>query len=210
VCTVGGGPYGQALAAPFPLVAGGAPACLVHRLGAGGVHGTANAQTGAIDVVANVTASITGGESGRICPRCSGSAPGEVGTCDGGDFAGSACVVDDVVSVPTSAGDDVYPVSRTCLPTGVTLATVTVDLPLTTGPSMLDPAACPSSDDVRRDGTAVAPAPAWPGPEYPKSASGAVLAGTACAPATATAIDVALGLPGPAAVLLPVAESWLE
>src|SRR5689334_10285896 len=76
-----------------------------------------------------------------------------------------------------------------------------------------DGQACPSvGDAVRRDATAVPPSPAWPAPDYPypKTASGAVLAGTACAPATGTAMDATLGLPGPAAVLLPVTESWLE
>ena len=55
-----------------------------------------------------------------------------------------------------------------------------------------------------RTGTAVAPAPPWPEPTYPKVAEGTVLVATLCYPATAAfGVDQVSGLPGPAARMLP-------
>jgi len=65
-------------------------------------------------------------------------------------------------------------------------------------------------DVVERVGATVIPAPAWPDPAYPKSASGAVLAATFCAPASGSSIDGASGLPGPGALLVPVTEGWVR
>jgi hypothetical protein len=67
---------------------------------------------------------------------------------------------------------------------------------------------------VERVGRALVPTPPWPAPEYPKATACApgsctVLAGSFCEAATGTgSIDGLTGLPGPGAILLPVAAEW--
>jgi hypothetical protein len=59
--------------------------------------------------------------------------------------------------------------------------------------------------DVVRSGSAVPLAPPWPEPSYPKGATDVTLAASICVPATNRGeVDIPAGLPGPAAVILPV------
>jgi hypothetical protein len=61
---------------------------------------------------------------------------------------------------------------------------------------------------LQRVGAAEVPVPPWPIPGYPKRSSMTAVA-TFCGPATGVAtIDAVVGLPGPAAIALPVAASW--
>jgi len=62
---------------------------------------------------------------------------------------------------------------------------------------------------IVRLGSATAPAPAFGDPTYPK-VGGLVFAGTFCAPASGSSlVDSLVGLPGPGALLLPMAAAWL-
>jgi hypothetical protein len=63
--------------------------------------------------------------------------------------------------------------------------------------------------NVVRTGSAVPPQPAPPDLTYPKTALGATLGGVFCAPSSGVpALDDAVGLPGPGALLVPVREDW--
>jgi len=202
VCDAVGGYVDQAVGAPVSLLAGSVPICLVSRVNAFGARGTADLQSGAVDVVVHLT---TFAYLGQVCPRCTGTAVGEVGTCDGGANAGAACVVDRLA-------DGAYGVSRTCAPTGDVVGTVDVALPLTTGMSSLSAETCGgAAGDVVRQGTPSVASPAWPDPDYPKSAADTVLAATFCVPASGVAdVDASIGLPGPGAATLPVSAEWFR
>ena len=66
-----------------------------------------------------------------------------------------------------------------------------------------------SGAPIVRLGSATAPVPPFGDPTYPKI-GGLVLAGTFCAPASGSAlVDPLVGLPGPGALLLPMAAAWL-
>jgi hypothetical protein len=64
---------------------------------------------------------------------------------------------------------------------------------------------------VARIGTAAAPQPAWPDPTWPKVGD-AEIASVFCAPAApglvGLAVNADVGLPGPAAFILPVRAEW--
>lgn len=63
---------------------------------------------------------------------------------------------------------------------------------------------------ISRTGHADAPAPVWPDETYPKTGARAVLAATFCIDATPTAaINSAVGLPSPGAIILPGSETLL-
>jgi len=63
---------------------------------------------------------------------------------------------------------------------------------------------------VMRDGTQAVAEPRWPDERYPKSTNGAVLVSVLCIPGTSIFnLDFAAGLPGPAAMRLPVQETLL-
>lgn len=69
------------------------------------------------------------------------------------------------------------------------------------------------ADPVARTGAAVPPQPAWPDPTWPKTASAAVTSAF-CAPGAPPGlvggqVNDDVGLPGPAAFILPVAAEWL-
>jgi hypothetical protein len=65
------------------------------------------------------------------------------------------------------------------------------------------------SDAIVRTGDTTVPQPAWPETTYPKSGD-ATLVATFCEGATGTAaVDIATGLPGPGALILPVTQSFL-
>jgi hypothetical protein len=66
-------------------------------------------------------------------------------------------------------------------------------------------------DPIVRTGTASPPVPAWPDPTYPKTSTTGALVATLCVGATnAGAVDMATGLPGPGAIILPVGEVLLR
>jgi hypothetical protein len=57
---------------------------------------------------------------------------------------------------------------------------------------------------------AAAATPPWPDASYPKSAA-ATLVATFCEPVTGTnVVDGTTGLPGPGALILPVAGQWIR
>jgi len=63
---------------------------------------------------------------------------------------------------------------------------------------------------ITRTGTPAPPRPPWPGRAYPKRGTGTVVA-TSCASSTGNrAMDPAVGLPGPVAVILPIEHEWLR
>jgi hypothetical protein len=67
-----------------------------------------------------------------------------------------------------------------------------------------------ATGDLVRSGSAATPLSAWPDPTYPKSAQ-ATLVSTFCEPRTGSAVlDVVAGLPGPGALVLPVAQTWVR
>ena len=129
---------GQTLAPPVPFMAGSVTGvCLVVRFTTP-PSGTANVETGAIDVSASLTAAAHVAffptATTKICPRCSGATVGASGTCDSGDRVGQACVVDDVITVPDApaGADTIYNVSRDCAPSTTPAGTTALDLSLTT------------------------------------------------------------------------------
>lgn len=64
-------------------------------------------------------------------------------------------------------------------------------------------------DGIVRSGGTTVPLPAWPDATYPKSGD-ATLVATFCEAATGTAaVDIATGLPGPGALILPVTQTFL-
>src|SRR6185369_4340502 len=72
-----------------------------------------------------------------VCPRCSGDAPGDAGTCDAGARQGRACTTEGVVTVANAAGDRRYTLSPDCPPNGTPAGTLSIALGLTTGNSTL-------------------------------------------------------------------------
>jgi hypothetical protein len=73
----------------------------------------------------------------QVCPRCSGSAVGQGGTCDYGGNQGGACTTTGVVTVANGTGNKLYTLSADCPPSGPTAGTTPIELPLRTGTSIL-------------------------------------------------------------------------
>jgi len=147
---------------PLPLLAAGTPSCLVGRFVDGGVTGGANIETGSISLTVQMVADVHLTSAAHVCPRCSGTAVGDAGTCDSGANQGAPCTVEGLATVfGAPAGDDVYPVSGACPPDPGTLAaSVAVGFPLFTGISTLPgPSPCsptdgpPVPDDACGEGT---------------------------------------------------------
>jgi hypothetical protein len=70
------------------------------------------------------------------------------------------------------------------------------------------PTAAGSGGRLERVGASGSPVPSWPAPAYPKTAP-ATLVGTFCEPATgSTTLNITTGLPGPAALVMPVTACW--
>jgi len=86
---------------PLPLASAGTPVCVVPMF-EGPLTGTAHAGTGEAQVSATITARVHLGNAGldKPCPVCgprdANPEPGDVFTCDGGQFPGAACTVDGV------------------------------------------------------------------------------------------------------------------
>lgn len=258
--TGSGSPNGEVFGTPLPLLAGGVPLCIVHRYADKTIVTTANVQTGVVDLTRkplSLHADVFRTEAGSVCPRCTGAAVGDSGTCDAGPRQGRSCTVGGVVSV----GSEPYALSGDCppgAPQGERQGNYDLSLPLTTTTSALagtTPCSGQSKDDactattgscnvdcsaqpgtnggmsqlccddpadtpcfpsaassgvgrIERDGAVTAPIPVWPDPAYPKQGA-AVLSAVSCVSATgADLFRTALGLSGPAAVVLPVTTVW--
>jgi hypothetical protein len=80
--------------------------------------GTANVQTGELDVVANVSGDVYVTTPSAVCPVCTGTNAGDTGTCVGGATPGAACTTDEVLNVQQASAGNPYRVSRDCLPSG--------------------------------------------------------------------------------------------
>ena len=108
------------------------------------------------------------------------------GECDVGCASGG-CDVTDPPSCPAPAG-------------GIRQACCTDDAALGCFPTR--------SSALTRVGRTDAPQPPWPGSNYPKT-SRPVVVGTFCEGATGLqAVDATIGLPGPAAIVLPSVATW--
>jgi hypothetical protein len=128
-------PIGSAFASPLPVIAAGLPVCLLFTF--------SEPPTGSVDVQQGA-GSLSLGLNAELhylpvptatCPRCSGAAVGEHGTCDSGPQKDAACVIDDVISI---VGDpQPYTVSRSCPPGGTLLGTIALSPTVTTGASVL-------------------------------------------------------------------------
>ncbi|MGH2688283.1 MAG: hypothetical protein ACRDKW_05690, partial [Actinomycetota bacterium] len=127
---------GRRFAAPIPLVAGGVAVCIFTAFREPFATGTANVSTGAIDVMAGLSADIHVTATNAICPKCTGATAGANGICTGGTTPGAPCVTDEVIAVAGAVGDTTYEVSRNCLPTGVP-NTLALTVHVTTGTSTL-------------------------------------------------------------------------
>jgi hypothetical protein len=91
--------------------------------------------------------------STEVCPRCSGSAVGQVGTCDSGANQGSTCTTTGVVTVANAAGNKLYTLSPDCAPAGTPAGTIPITLPLTTGTSTLAGSPpCPGQTSISKPG----------------------------------------------------------
>ena len=113
---------GRAFLQPLPLVVGSAAACAITTFREPFATGTANVQTGDIDVMAafsfDVYVTSVGSQAPvNVCPRCSGVNAGDPGTCTGGATPGAPCTTSGVVDV-SDAADNPYQLSRDCLPAG--------------------------------------------------------------------------------------------
>lgn len=233
---------GRSFLPPIPIAIGNVATCAVTTFKEPFATGTANVDTGALDVTAAFSADVYITKLGdsspdHVCPKCL------AGTCDSGLNQGSPCVVDETVTVQ-NASDNPYPVSRSCLPSGGAQSTqFTVHVGtgdptisgLCPGQSSSNDCgggscnavctgaghgavrqACCSNDTTRscfadplqRSGTDVPGLPSWPDTTYPKTGGG-VMVGVFCAPATPNpVVNLAVGLPGPGAFVLPVDAVW--
>ena len=62
---------------------------------------------------------------------------------------------------------------------------------------------------IVRTGTAIPPAPAFPDPTYPKTGQVTLVATFCEGSSGSTVVDGVTGLPGPGAIVLPMATTWL-
>lgn len=254
----------DAFGAPLPFVGAGVPICVLNRLASPALTGfMADVATRAAGGTMTLAAQAFRTSLAQVCPRCSGSAPGDVGVSDSGPRQGRDASRP-VSSASPGRGGTAYALSADCPPAGEPFRTVELGVPLTTATAALPGprpcgaaqddgcaggtctaactgAACASrttgqcvdvkgglsqvccSDDpqrpcfptatgasVTRVGSATAPAPAFGDPTYPK-VGGLTLAGAFCAPASgSTFMDILVGLPGPAAIVLPMATARLR
>lgn len=249
--------------APLALLASGIPVCVVNRFGSPALAGfTADVSSGVVSGTLSLASQAFRTSLTQVCPRCSGSAPGDAGICDSGARQGRACLTAGIVDVAGAQGSSSYALSPDCPPAGEPLGAVDLQVPLTTGGATLSgplpcgaaqddgcaggtcAAACTGvacasttngqcvdvkgglsqlccSDDpqrpcfptaggipIARAGSATAPAPPFGDPTYPK-VGGVTLVGTFCAPASGSSlVDAIVGLPGPGAIVLPMATAW--
>jgi hypothetical protein len=137
--------------------------------------------TGALDTVLPITTATTTLSPTEPCSRGKCWCPGQptVNECQ----VGSAC---SLASCPAEGPGEVRPgIDHACCPVGVDN----------------EIQSCFSGDITRR-GRAAAPLPPWPGPTYPKIATGAEMTATFCVQKTnSVTINASAGLPGPGAFI---------
>jgi hypothetical protein len=124
---------GKYFGPPVPLLAGGAPVCLVDRYKDTTLSGMANYKTGDLSTQLNLFSDVYITTTGHVCPSC------ENGHCDSGLNQGAAC--SPVSDIRVAATGRVYHLTSQCLPDG-TPATLSVSLPITTGQSSITQADC--------------------------------------------------------------------
>jgi hypothetical protein len=252
--------------APLPLLTAGVPVCLVNRFAPAKITGfTADLATGVMGGTVNLLSDVYLSSLTAVCPRCSGDAAGQVGTCDVGARQGRACTTEGVVTVANAAGNKRYTLSPDCPPSGTASGTLSIGLGLTTGTSTLtgsrpcpgqtqdvaticgacdatcSGAACASmtpggqcvdikgglsqiccannpelpcfptanGGQIVRTGGAAVPAPPFPDPTYPKTANVTLVAAFCERSSGAATVDAVTGLPGPGAIILPMAGTFL-
>src|SRR5207245_960443 len=135
-----------------PLFAASLPVCIVSRFTTPKITAaTADIQSGAVSASAHLLTDVFLTSPTSVCPRCSGSALGQPGTCDSGERAGQACRTDGIVTT----GNTTYRLSSDCPPAGLLAGTVTIMLPLTTSTSTLSgPKPCGETQDDKCEGSA--------------------------------------------------------
>jgi len=130
---------GANFGAPLPLLAGGAPVCVVNKFN-GNVTGTADVGTGVVLSNVHLASEIWLTTTTQVCPRCTS------GKCDSGAKKNQNCTVDGTLRVVNSVGPNkIYPLSRDCPPggtDGTKASTLDILLPLTTGTSTLAKSSC--------------------------------------------------------------------
>lgn len=142
VCDVAGyaggqSAVGRAFTPPIPIFIGSTAACAVTTFQEPFATGTANVQTGDINVVANISGDVYITTAATVCPVCSGANAGDSGTCSAtAATPGGACTTDEVITVSGATGNP-YRVSRDCLPTGAHASTA-FSLTVTTGASTVN------------------------------------------------------------------------
>ncbi|HKA29932.1 MAG TPA: hypothetical protein VKH82_11180 [Candidatus Binatia bacterium] len=257
---------GATFGSPLPLLAANIPVCVVNRFASTKITGvTANIQTGEMGGTVNLLSDVFLTTTSQVCPRCSGSDVGQVGTCDSGAKQGRACTTEGVVTV-ANAGGQRYTLSPDCPPGGTPAGTITIGLPLSTGVSVLSGSrpcpgqtqdsaggcgtcgtlctgsACVSmtpagqcvdikggisqnccanntqtpcfpsgnpNGQIVRTGSAAPPTPPFPDPTYPKTGNVTLVATFCEGTSGATTVDIVTGLPGPGALVLPMAATWM-
>jgi len=136
VADAAGAPSG--LAPPIPLYFAGVPICAVSRITGAG-SGTFDLDSGALDATVPVALDLYSPTPfTEICPRCGTVGGATETTCSSSAVrAGEPCVVESIVRVEHSGGNEQYGLSRDCLPTAAFIGTAALDLPLTTATSSL-------------------------------------------------------------------------
>jgi hypothetical protein len=249
--------------APLPLLASGIAVCVVNRFGSPALTDfTADVATGSVAGTIALASQAFRTSLTQVCPRCSGSAPGDTGICDSGARQGRACVTAGLASVPGAQGSSSYALSADCPPAGEPLGTTALEIPVITATAALPgPHPCGAAQDddcaggscsvpctgtacastvdgqcvdvkgglsqlccstdpqrpcfatasgvpIARAGSATAPESPFGNPSYPKVGE-LTLVGTFCAPASGSPlVDAIVGLPGPGAIVLPMATAW--
>jgi hypothetical protein len=135
---------GPFFGAPLPLLANNVPVCVVNRYANASVNTSYNLATGqlgggVVNLLSDVYVQTADPNGDNVCPRCTGNGIGQAGTCTAGARKGQACVTDGTIVVPASGGSPNYNLSTQCPPDTIKrAATLTIDLPLTTGESRKD------------------------------------------------------------------------
>lgn len=144
---------GRSFAPPIPAVIGDFAGCIVTTFQEPFATGTVDIASGAVEVRANIAASVFLSSPSAVCPTCTGATAGVSGTCVGGATPGGACTTGEVITVE-GATNNPYRVSRDCLPAGTTPLVTAFSLVVTTGVST-QAGLCPgqSSDDDCGAGT---------------------------------------------------------
>lgn len=150
---------GPGFGPPLPLFVIGSATCIVNRF-AGPITGSANLETGAVDLSVQLEADVWVAPPNVVCPQCSGQALGDTGVCQGGPDAGRPCRVEGTVFV-SDAGGRTFRLSSACRPEGTRVASLEIPLEVSTGtrtlggsrpcPGQLEDDGCPGG------GTCTAP-----------------------------------------------------